>query len=167
MTDRLRLKAVDADDLKVVSAFLQDAIVAMADVGYLTQEQSFVLVANRFRWETADTPRGPSAEDDAGMAPDVEDAPFERIHCAVRFAGVTAVRYRGIDRQNRTLPLELLALEHAAGAVLLHFAGGGCIRVETPALSCMIEDLGEPWPTGRRPAHEAGAEPTRASATGS
>lgn len=143
----IRLLAQDEEDLKVVSACLQDAIVPIGDMGFLPDERRFVLVVNRFKWETAGKPRpGPSADDDA-------DAPFERTHCGVRIEGVTAVKVRGIDLKNRGQLLELLSIVTAEGGVLLHFAGGGGIRLEGDDWRCAIEDLGEPWPTGCLPSH--------------
>jgi hypothetical protein len=51
MTGPLKLRAEDAEDLDVVSACLQDAIVPLSDMEFLAGEKRFVLVANRFRWE--------------------------------------------------------------------------------------------------------------------
>jgi len=49
--NRLKLRAEDDEDLAVVSAFLQDALLPVAEMVYLPAEQRFVLVANRFMWE--------------------------------------------------------------------------------------------------------------------
>lgn len=145
----IRLRAEDADDLQVVSACLQDAIVPLSEMGFQPAEERFVLLVNRFKWETADRPRpasGPTADDD-------DLYPYERTHCAVRFEGVTAVKARGIDLNDRHQILELLALEPGAEGVTLHFAGGGGIRLIGDRWSCLVEDLGDPWPTATRPRH--------------
>lgn len=149
MTTPIRLRAEDEEDLKVVSACLQDAIVPIGEMCFVPGEKRFVLVVNRFRWETAGLSRdggGPTAEDD-------DLYPFERIHCGVRFDGVERVRTRGIDLRDRRQILDLLGLGVEEGDVLLHFAGGGCIRLSGATWSCRIEDLGEPWPTASRPGH--------------
>jgi len=150
MTTPIRLRAEDQGGLKVVSACLQDAIVPIGDMCYLPDEKRFVAVVSRFRWEAADRPRdaeGPTAEDD-------EQYPFERVNCGVRFEGVTAVKMRGLDLKDRRQFLELLSLETAeGGAVVLNFAGGGCIRLDGPSWRCLVEDLGEPWPTSCKPCH--------------
>ncbi|WP_029007374.1 DUF2948 family protein [Azospirillum halopraeferens] len=149
MSKPIRLRAEDEDDLRVVSACLQDAIVPIGEMGYVPGDKRFVLVVNRFRWETADAPRaddGPTAEDD-------DLFPYERVHCGVRFDGVERVRTRGIDLRDRRQILELLSLGTEDGDVLLHFAGGGCIRLCGPSWTCLVEDLGEPWPTASRPCH--------------
>jgi len=152
MAGALKLRAEDAEDLKVVSAMLQDAIVPMCDLAWLAGEGAFVLIANRFKWEGAgpDRPR-------TGPTPDV-DMPFERTNCAVRFLGVGKVAYRNMDLHDRKRMLNLLAVEAQDGAVLLHFADGAAIRLETPMIRCVVEDIGEPWPTGSRPCHQDDAD---------
>jgi len=144
----IRLRAEDDEDLKIVSACLQDAILPIGDMGFLPDEKRFVMVVNRFRWESADQPRpGPKADDDG-------EAPFERVHCGVRVEGVTGVKLRGIDVKNRGQILELLSLETVeGGGIALHFAGGGCVRLDGGGWRLLLEDLGEPWPTGCKPCH--------------
>ena len=50
MTDPLKLAGKDADDLQVISAMIQDALVPLAVVAFLADEQRFVLALNRYRW---------------------------------------------------------------------------------------------------------------------
>lgn len=147
MTTPIRLRAQDEEDLKVVSACLQDAILPIGDMCYLPDEARFVLVVNRFRWETAGRTRsGPTADDDHLV-------PFERTNCGVRIEGVRGVKVKDIDLKDRTQILELLSLEAVEGGVVLHFAGGGCIRLDSPQWCCWVEDLGEPWPAVCKPCH--------------
>src|SRR5205814_6135829 len=74
----LRLRAEDADDLAVISACLQDALVSVRDLAYDREARTFVFVANRFRWE--------------GCAPGQgESARFERILCGIAFDEVEGV----------------------------------------------------------------------------
>jgi len=149
MNAPVKLRAMDEEDLKVVSAYLQDAIVPISDMCFQPAEKRFVAVANRFMWETADIPLPPPA-----LSADSSDAyPFQRIHTALRIENVTAVRSRGIDRRNRKLVLELLSLENVQSGIILYFAGGGCVRIDSPDWRMLIEDIGEPWPTGCKPDH--------------
>ncbi len=143
----IRLRAEDGEDLRIVSACLQDAILPIGDMGFLPDEKRFVMVVNRFRWESADRPRpGPTADDDHLM-------PFERVHCGVCVEGVSGVRLRGIDVRDRAQILELLSLEMVEGGIALHFAGGGCVRLDGAPWRLRLEDMGEPWPTDRKPSH--------------
>ena len=135
----LKLRAADADDLSVFSAFLQDAVVPMADIAYLAADERFVLVANRFRWEQA----GES----------VEGRIFERVHAGVCFEKVMAVRLRGLDNSANGQILSLLAIEAGDGHIDLLFSAGVSIRLEVSRIMCHFQDLDEPWPTQWRPAH--------------
>jgi hypothetical protein len=134
----LKLRAEDADDLAVLSACLQDAVVAVRDIAYLAEDRRFVLVASRFRWERS-------------------EARFERILCAIAFEEVAAVSYRGFRRSEDDRILSLLSIRFvpadAKGAIHLDFSGGAAIRLEVARIACRSKDLGEPWPTRWRPRH--------------
>jgi hypothetical protein len=144
----LRVRAEDNEDLTVVSAYLQDAVVPVSEMTYEAGEKRFALVAGRFRWEVA--PDGMPAK---GPVED-QETPFERVHTGIRFDGVRGVRTRGIDRRDRGLILNLLKVAYGEGVVDLVFAGESTIRLDVEGLSCHVEDLGTPWPTVFRPSHD-------------
>jgi len=140
-----RVRAEDAEDLAVVSAYLQDAVLPVAEIAYAPAEERFALVAARFRWE--------KAKRDKVQAEGGE--PDERVHCGVRFEGVTAVRARGVDpKKDRGRMLNLLQIASDGGHVELICADDVTIRLDVRRLACHVEDLGEPWPTVFRPTHE-------------
>jgi hypothetical protein len=134
----LKLRAADEEDLAVLSAILQDALVSVAEMVYQPEEKRFILVANRFRWE-------PEAEGGRRS--------FERILTGLRIDAVTKVRRRGFDPRDRERILNLLAIRAEPDALRLEFAGGGSIRLEVERILCHLDDLGEPWPTRWRPKH--------------
>ena len=148
MGKKLKLRAEDEEDLSIVAACLQDALIAVGDIKYLPDDRRFVLVANRFCWEAM--PCDPDTE----VSPD--DC-FERVHSGLRFENVTAVRQRGIDKLDAGQLLELLTIQIEGQALVLVFAGDAAIRLETSQPLCFIEDLDEPWPTKWRPSHAPGA----------
>jgi len=134
----LKLRAEDAEDVAVLSAILQDALVAVGEMTYLPEERRFVLVANRFRWEPeAGKPR----------------RDFERTMAGLRIDGVTAVRRRGFNPRDSERFLALLAIRAAEHSLYLDFAGGSGIRLDVERILCHLDDLGEPWPTRWRPRH--------------
>jgi len=140
-----RVRAEDAEDLNIVSAFLQDAVIPVVEMAYEPEAGRFVLIAGRFRWEKAVRE---AAKPGDGM-------PFERVHCAVRFEEVTAVRVRGVDlKAERGRMLNLLQFAWRDGGVDLVCADGVTIRLDVRRLACHVEDLGEPWPTAFRPTHD-------------
>jgi hypothetical protein len=53
----LKLAALDAEDLTVISAHLQDAVLNVADLTFLAAEHRFVLALRRFDWQAPETPR--------------------------------------------------------------------------------------------------------------
>lgn len=147
MGKKLKLRAEDEEDLSIVAACLQDALIAVGDIKYLPDDRRFVLVANRFCWEAMP------------CDPDTEASPddcFERVHSGLRFENVTAVRQRGIDKLDAGQLLELLTIQIEGKALVLVFAGDVAIRLETSQPLCFIEDLDEPWPTKWRPRHVPG-----------
>ena len=139
--ERLKLRAADADDLAVISACLQDAVVPVRDMAYLADENRFAMVANRFRWEDAD-------------GEPVEGRIYQRVHAGVCFDAVTGVRQHGLDQKRRGQILSLLALAAGDGSVELKFSAGVVIRLEVSNIMCHLQDLDEPWPTQWRPRHQ-------------
>jgi hypothetical protein len=152
-TGPLRLRAEDAEDLAVLSACLQDALVAAGDLAYDPGAREFMLVANRFRWENC--------------RPGVKDGgKFERTLCAITFDNVTAAAYRGFDRGEKDRILCLLAIRLAEDAanvssgaapgviIDLDFAGHAELRLTASALHVRVRDFGDPWPTPWQPGHD-------------
>lgn len=141
----LRLRAEDAEDLAVVSAVVQDALIAVKDLSYDRATRRFTLVANRFRWE---------ARSDSG-----ENGPvYERTLCAVSFAGVEGVSYRGFRRRDNERILSLLAIRpgEGGGTIDLEFSGGAAVRLAVSAILVHTTDRGESWPTPWQPDHSRG-----------
>lgn len=134
---RLKLRAEDLDDLSVISTLVQDALVPLGDIAYLPDEKSFVMALNRFRWGAVQ--RGKARE---------------RVNAVLRFDAVNGIRYRRIDRRDRGGFLSLLTVAHDSGVFVLHFSGGGAIRLEADGLHCVLTDMDEPWPTRWTPGHE-------------
>ena len=145
--DRVRLDALDEEDLAVIAAYVQDAVVKTADLIYLPKENRFVLAMNRFAWETAaDKSRG-----------------FERRRAALTFDRVLAVKTQGIDRDGDAV-LDLLTVEFApidapAGAIDLVFAGGATVRLAVECIEARLSDLGPAWATGAKPSHDDTGNP--------
>lgn len=156
----VRLKAKDADDLAIIAACLQDALVPISEVQYLSGEQRFIMLLNRFRWERQPAGRHAPTTSKAG----VSDASFhdaddyfdteQRIHCGLCIDKVTAVRSRGVDLKQRGKFLSLLTLQIDGAHLSLVFSGGGIIQLTITELSVFLSDMGEGWPTQWRPDHE-------------
>ena len=143
MTD-LKLLAVDAEDLEVISAHVQDAVLKVEDMGFAKAERRFALVMNRFAWEESGK-RGRRRE-------------HQRRRSALYFAHVNAVKSTGIDRSAPGAVLNLLAVhfepgEEPSGQIVLDFAGGATIRLIVECIEAQLTDLGPAWSTPHAPRH--------------
>ena len=149
MGERLKLRCEDKEDIVVLSSLLQDALVPMAELAWLPAEKCFVLVASRFIWSECVDVTLPVGE--AGIEC------YSRQNFGVTIDRVTGVRSRGIDIADKSRILELLAVTAEAkkdsATIELIFAGGAGIRIDCESIAVHGQDVGEPWPTMRRPQH--------------
>lgn len=149
----LKLAALDEEDLQVLSAHLQDAVLRVADMAYLPGQRRFAAVINRFDWEGALTAEGAKGKK------------AERRRAALRFDRVLGAQLSKIRMSAKTAVLELLAIrfeadEPPSGYVTLFFAGGGAIKLRVECIEAELKDLGPAWRASRMPEHEeAGDEP--------
>ncbi|KPQ08262.1 MAG: Protein of unknown function (DUF2948) [Rhodobacteraceae bacterium HLUCCA12] len=149
----LRLIARDGEDLKVISALVQDSILGGGDLRHDRRKRRFSLLINRFRWEDRDAART------AGRA-------FERVRSVLDFGDVTRVAHQGLERRDRDTVLSLLALAFtpatpddpaSPGRVVLTFAGDGAIALDVDCLDVTLADVTRPYiaPSRRAPEHGA------------
>ena len=134
----LKLTAKDTEDLKVISAHMQDALVRLADIRYLPKTRQFAFVANRFAWESQPNP--------------------ERRRSGMHFEHVLNVKQQGIPAQEKDAILSLLAIAfepgpEPSGTVILTFSADCTIRLCVEYLDLQLKDLGGAWATDRTPTH--------------
>ncbi len=138
----LRLQALDAEDLAVLSAHLQDAAVRVGDVAYLKERRRFALTAGRFDWSGGIRGRR------------------ERCASALHFEGVRGVRRLRFSRENPDEMLALLAILYEAegagpeGRIFLIFSGGAAIALDVDSIEAQLSDMGPRWRISSRPAHK-------------
>lgn len=144
----LALIAADADDLRVMSALLQDAVLMISDMRYDAKRREFGLLLNRFRWEDQ------AAAERAGRA-------YERVRCMLVFGDVLAVRSQGISQQDKDTVLSLLSVsfepgEDGTGRVLLTLAGDGEVALDVESVNATARDVTRPYaaPSRKMPRHE-------------
>ncbi len=140
--DLLKFIVLDEEDLEIVSAHVQDAVVKGADVLWRPQEKRVVVALNRFDWEGAQN----------------GGSEYRRRRAALRFERVLSCKCRDIDPAGKDTVLNLLAVEFAetdapAGAVTLTFSGGKALRLEVECLEAELADLGPSWTACGCPAH--------------
>lgn len=141
----LRLRAFDAEDLKVIAALAQDAVFPGDAMTWQPRRRRFALLLNRFRWEDRDSAlkRG---------------RPFERVQAVLAAEDVIAVSSQGLARDADTV-YSLLSLDwepgaDGAGVLLLTLAGDGAIRLACEALEVTLTDVTRPYAAPSRLAPE-------------
>ena len=144
----LRLVAQDAEDLKVVSSLVQDAVLPVTELKYDAKRRRFAALLNRFRWE------------DRAEAERVGRA-YERVRSVLVVEDVLKAQTMGFDRADKDLVLSLLSLDFAPGAdgtgrLTLTLAGDGAIALDVEALDLRIDDVTRPYraPSGKMPRHD-------------
>ena len=140
----LKLIVRNREDLKVISAYSQDSIVAVKDITFLKKNRIFIMIINRFMWE--DIERGINRQS-------------KRIRCALKFEGILKVKSKKINQKNKNKRLECLAIEcneilSKNNEINFFFAGGGVITLISESIEAVMRDLGEPWNVRHTPKHK-------------
>jgi len=148
--DRLKFAALDKDDLEVVSAHLQDAMVNSAEILWRPSENRVVIGLDRFDWEAAACTDKPS---------------YRRRRAALRFDRVRSCQARDIepvrDRAMSLLAVEFNETDAPSGTVTLIFSGKATLRLEVECLEVELADLGPPRDAGICPDHKLPADDIR------
>ncbi|MFO1034012.1 MAG: DUF2948 family protein [Hyphomicrobiales bacterium] len=137
----LHLTAFDAEDLSVISAQMQDAVIRFGDIRYLIKQRQFVLVANRFAWDA--TPAK------------------ERRRSGLQITDVTGAKRMGPQAPVADTILSLLAItfvpasDGLSGVMTLNFSGGHAIALSVDCIDVHLDDLGPAWTTELTPEHGA------------
>ncbi len=152
MSERLKLAVTDEDDLAVVSAHLQDAIMLVGDIKYDPAHKNIILMLNRFDW--------------TGTQDQGQEGVFSRCRCALQFDRVEAVKVHNIRLDAKIAVLSLLNIgfegtDLPSGRVIFNFSGGGAIRLDVECIEARLADLGPEWQTKLKPGHDDAIAPTR------
>ena len=140
----LKLLGKNQEDLKIISAYLQDSILIVKDIVFLKQNRIFVMIVNRFMWEN------------------IEKGVFrqnKRIRCAVKFEEVINVESKNINQKNKNKPLECLAIKSSSifdevYKIKIFFAGNSIITIISEVIEVALHDLGKPWNVKYVPIHK-------------
>ena len=140
----LKLVANSSEDLKVISAHLQDSIVYTSDIANLKKNRIFLMQLNRFMWE------------------DVEKGVFrknKRIRTILKFENVISVLSKGISQKKRPRFLDFLTMEsdlmpNKTYEIKLIFSGDAIIKVNTEVIDVVLDDQGASWESKTKPKHK-------------
>ena len=140
----LKLIAKTEEDLRVVSAHLQDSIASVSDIANLKKNKIFLMQLNRFMWE------------------DVEKGVFrknKRIRTVLKFENVINVDSKNINQLKKDKFLDFLAIETNKMPdnnyeMKLIFSGDSVIRITSEVIEATLDDQGEAWNTKNKPKHQ-------------
>ena len=140
----LKLIARTVEDLRVVSAYLQDAIVNLNEIANLKKNKILLLQLNRFMWE------------------DVEKGLFrknKRIRTILKFENVIKVKSRNINLAGKDKFLDFLTIETNQMTdnnyeMKILFAGDSIVKVTAEVIEVTLDDQGEAWDTKNKPKHK-------------
>jgi|TARA_B110000285_G_scaffold165270_1_gene184606 hypothetical protein len=139
----LKLLATSDEDLRVIAAHLQDAIVSVQDFANLKKNRIFLIQLNRFMWE------------------DVERGVFrknKRIRTVLKFDNIITVLSKNINtKKNKTfldfLTIECKLLPDKNYEIKLIFSGDAMIKIKTEVIDVTLDDQGNPWESKTEPRH--------------
>ena len=140
----LKLIARTQEDLRVVSAHLQDSIASVSDIANLKKSKIFLMQLNRFMWE------------------DVEKGVFrknKRIRTILKFENILEVYSKNINRSKKDKFLDFLAIESIPMPdnnyeMKIIFAGDSIIKIISEIIEVTLDDQGEAWDTKNKPKHK-------------
>ena len=140
----LKLIAKSDEDLRVISAHLQDSITQVKNIAHLRRNRILLIQFNRFMWE------------------DVEKGVFrknKRVQSIFKIENVSSVYSKNINQKNQDRFLDFLAIEtnllsDKSYEIKLNFAGDILIKLNAEVIECFLEDLGEPWETKNKPKND-------------
>jgi len=142
----LRIAAFDEEDLSVLSAHVQDAVVKVADINWSSAARRFILPMNRFAWETVCGRRR---------------AGDQRRRAVLHFDRVTRFQSSGVSARERDAVLSVLAIvcraaEAPEGTITIVCSGGAGLKLHVECIEARLTDLGAAWSASMRPQHAVG-----------
>ncbi len=145
----LRLKALDAEDLAVLSSLTQDAVFPASEMRWDRKARRFALLLNRFRWEDAANAK-------------IGKRAVERVQTVLSIEDVKSVKSQGVQPGDADTIMSLLSVtfspsEDGMGEVLLTLSGDGAIAVDVEAVEVMLADVTRPYiaPSKSTPTHDS------------
>ena len=141
----LKLLAKTKEDIRVVSAYLQDAIVNVSDLANLKKNKIFLMQLNRFMWE------------------DVEKGVFrknKRIRTILKFENVIKVHAKNINQSKGDKFLDFLTIETNQMIdnnyeMKIVFAGDSILKIIAEVIEVTLDDQGKAWDTKNIPKHKS------------
>ena len=131
--NKMKLNAIDTEELKIIATVLQDGLIEVNDVKYLPSIRTFIVMITRFMWEEK-----------------IVNKTNNRTKAILVFEDVLAVHSKNIDQMDKAKVLELLTFNFYNNKsknieIELLFNNDATIKLETEVVQAKLEDQGESW----------------------
>ena len=137
---KLKLKFLDKDEIKIFSTLCQDGIFSIDEIIYNKSDKILIATFSRFCWEFVEKK--------------IKDETFYRVVSGIRICNVNKITYTNKDKINSSKFINLLSVDHDKNEITLNFSLDVTIKLFIEKIEIYLDDLDMPWPTGKKPMHK-------------
>ena len=137
---KLKLKFLDKDEIKIFSALCQDGIFSTDEIVYNKSDKILIATFSRFCWEFVEKK--------------IKNETFYRVVSGIRICNVNKITYTNKDKINASKFINLLSVDNDKNEITLNFSLDVTIKLFIEKIEIYLDDLDMPWPTGKKPMHK-------------
>ena len=137
---KLKLKFLDKDEIKIFSTLCQDGIFSIDEIIYNKSDKVLIATFSRFCWEFVEK--------------NIKDKTFYRVVSGIRIFNVNKINYVNKDKIDTSKFINLLSVDKQENEIILNFSSDITVKLLTEKIEIYLDDLDMPWPTGKKPMHK-------------
>ena len=137
---KLKLKFLDKDEIKIFSTLCQDGIFSIDEIIYNKSDKVLIATFSRFCWEFVEKK--------------IKDKTFYRVVSGIRIFNVNKINYVNKDKIDTSKFINLLSVDNQENEIILNFSSDITVKLLTEKIEIYLDDLDMPWPTGKKPMHK-------------
>ena len=137
---KLKLKFLEKDEIKIFSTLCQDGIFSVDEIIYNKSDKVLIATFSRFCWEFVEKK--------------IKDKTFYRVVSGIRICSVNKINYVNKDKIGSSKFINLLSVNNAGNEIMLNFSSDITIKLLVEKIEIYLDDLDMPWPTGKKPMHK-------------
>ena len=137
---KLKLKFLDKDEIKIFSTLCQDGIFSIDEIIYNKSDKILIATFSRFCWEFVEKK--------------IKNKTFYRVVSGLRICHVDDISYINIDKIDSSMFINLLSVDFNENQIILNFSSDLTIKLQVEKIKIFLDDLDMPWPTVKKPMHK-------------
>ncbi len=137
---KLKLKFLDKDEIKIFSTLCQDGIFSIDEIIFNKSDKVLIATFSRFCWESVEK--------------NIKDKTFYRVVSGIRIFNVNKINYVNKDKIDTSKFINLLSVDNQENEIILNFSSDVTVKLLTEKIEIYLDDLDMPWPTGKKPMHK-------------